>query len=116
MAVNTVNSYGKISVTNDSIALVVAHSVLDVYGVVALVTNKFSDSMRELFRRKYKPRGIKITTINDRINIDLQIILKYGVSINAVSDSVKKLVKYNVEQFTGMIVDSISINVVGVKV
>ena len=116
MAVNTVNSYGKISVTNDSIALVVAHSALDVYGVVALVTNKFTDSLRELFKKKYKPRGIKITTINDRIIIDLQIILKYGVSINAVADSVKRLVKYNVEMFTGMIVDSININVVGVKV
>ena len=46
MAVNTVNSYGKISVTNDSIALIVAHSALDVYGVVDLVTNKFSDSLR----------------------------------------------------------------------
>lgn len=116
MAVNTVNSYGKISVTNDSIALVVAHSALDVYGVVDLVTNKFTDSLRELFKKKYKPRGIKITTINDRIIIDLQIILKYGVSINAVADSVKRLVKYNVEMFTGMIVDSININVVGVKV
>lgn len=116
MAVNTVNSYGKISVTNDSIALIVAHSALDVYGVVDLVTNKFTDSLRELFKRKYKPRGIKITTINDRITIDLQIILKYGVSINAVADSVKRLVKYNVEMFTGMIVDAININVVGVKV
>ena len=116
MAVNTVNSYGKISVTNDSIALIVAHSALDVYGVVDLVTNKFSDSLREIFKKKYKPRGIKISTINDRIVIDLQIILKYGVSINAVADSVKRLVKYNVEQFTGMIVDSININVVGVKV
>jgi len=116
MAVNTVNSYGKISVTNESIALIVAHSALDVYGVVDLVTSKFSDSLRELFKRKYKPRGIKINTINDRIVIDLQIILKYGVSINAVAESVKRLVKYNVEQFTGMIVDSININVVGVKV
>ncbi len=116
MAVNTVNSYGKISVTNDSIALIVAHSALDVYGVVDLVTNKFSDSLRELFRKKYKPRGIKIKTINDRITIDLQIILKYGVSINAVAESVRRLVKYNVEQFTGMIVDTVNINVVGVKV
>ena len=116
MSVNTVNSYGKISVTNDSIALIVAHSALDVYGVVDLVTNKFSDSLRELFRKKYKPRGIKIKTINDRINIDLDIILKYGVSINAVAESVRRLVKYNVEQFTGMIVDTVNINVVGVKV
>ena len=116
MAVNTVNSYGKISVTDDSVALIVAHSALDVYGVVDLVTNKFTDSLRELFRKKYKPRGIKVSTINDRIVIDLDIILKYGVSINAVAESVRRLVKYNVEQFTGMLVDSVNINVVGVKV
>ena len=46
----------------------------------------------------------------------MQIILKYGVSINAVAESVRRSVKYNVEQFTGMIVDSVNINVVGVKV
>lgn len=116
MAVNTVNSYGKISVTDDSVALIVAHSALDVYGVVDLVTNKFTDSLREIFSKRYKPRGIKITTISDRIIIDLDIILKYGVSINAVAESVRRLVKYNVEQFTGMLVDSVNINVVGVKV
>ena len=116
MSVNTVNSYGKISVTDDSVALIVAHSALDVYGVVDLVSNKFTDSLREIFKKSYKPRGIKITTISDRINIDLDIILKYGVSINAVAESVRRVVKYNVEQFTGMLVDSININVVGVKV
>ncbi len=116
MSVNTVNSYGKISVTDDSVALIVAHSALDVYGVVDLVTNKFVDSLREVFKRNYKPKGIKITTISDRIIIDLDIILKYGVSINAVAESVRRLVKYNVEQFTGMLVDSVNINVVGVKV
>ena len=73
-------------------------------------------TIRELFKKSYKPRGIKITTISDRINIDLDIILKYGVSINAVAESVRRVVKYNVEQFTGMLVDSININVVGVKV
>ena len=116
MSVTTVNSYGKISVTENSIALIVAHSTLDVYGVVDLAGNKFSDSVRDLFKKAYKPRGIKISTISDRINIDLDIILKYGVSINAVAESVRCVVKYNVEQFSGMLVDSININVVGVKV
>lgn len=116
MSVTTVNSYGKISVTDNSIALIVAHSTLDVYGVIDLSGNKFSDSICDLFRKAHKPRGIKITTISDRINIDLDIILKYGVSINAVAESVRRVVKYNVEQFSGMLVDSININVVGVKV
>lgn len=116
MSVTTINSYGKISVTDDAVALIVAHSALDVYGVVDLASNKFIDSVRDLFKKTNKIRGIKITTISDRINIDLDIILKYGVSINAVAESVRRLIKYNVEQFTGMIVDSININVVGVKV
>ena len=118
MAVNTINSYGEISVTDESIALVVGQTALDCYGVVDLVSRKFSDAIKRMFKsKKYnKTRGIKILTIGDCIHIDLDIILKYGVSINAVAESVRRSVKYNVEQFTGMIVDSININVVGVRV
>ena len=116
MAVKTVNSYGNITVTDESIALVVGHTALECYGVVDLVARKFLDNLREMISKKTKSRGIKILTIGDRIHIDMQIILKYGVSINAVAESVRRSVKYNVEQFTGMIVDSVNINVVGVKV
>ena len=116
MSVNTINSYGKISVTGESIALVVGHTALECYGVVDLVGRKFGDSFKELVSKQRKSRGIKILTIGDRIHIDLDIILKYGVSISAVAESVRRSVKYNVEQFTGMIVDSININVVGVRV
>lgn len=116
MSVNTINSYGKISVTDNSIADVVAHTALECYGVVDLVSKKFKDALKELFSKTSSNRGISILTIGDRIHIDLQIILKYGVSINAVAESLRRSVKYNVEQFTGMIVDSVNINVVGVRV
>ena len=84
MSVNTINSYGKISVTDESIALVVGHTALECYGVVDLVARKFGDSFREVFNKQKKSRGIKILTIGDRIHIDLDIILKYGVNINVV--------------------------------
>lgn len=116
MAVSTENSNGTISITDESIALVVGHTALECYGVVDLVARSFFENVRELFNKRSKSRGIKILTIGDRIHIDLDIILKYGVSINAVAESVRRSVKYNVEQFTGMIVDSINISVIGVKV
>ena len=84
--------------------------------MVDLVSRKFKDALKEIFCKHCSTHGIKILTIGDRIHIDLQIILKYGVSINAVAESVRRSVKYNVEQFTGMIVDSVNINVVGVRV
>lgn len=116
MAVNTINAYGKILVTDEAIALVVGHTTLECYGVVDLVARKFFDNIRELFSKPSKSRGIKILTIGDRIHIDVDVILKYGVSINAVAESVRRSVKYNVEKFTGMIVDAVNINVVGVRV
>ena len=39
----------------------------------------------------------------------------YGVSINAVAESLKESVKYKVEKFTGMIVDTVNVNIIGVK-
>ena len=116
MAVSTENSYGNITINDESIANVVGHTALECYGVVDLVAKGFWDNVRELFKKRTKSRGIKILTIGDRIHIDLDIILKYGVSINAVAESVRRSVKYNVEQFTGMIVDAVNINVLGVKI
>ena len=49
------------------------------------------------------------------IFIDINVVIKYGVSINAVAESLKEGVKYKVERFTGMIVDTVDVNIIGVK-
>ena len=116
MSLNTINAYGKITVTDEAIALVAAHSTLECYGVVDLVAKKAKDVFLELVNKPSKTRGIKVLTIGDRISIDIDLLLKYGVSINAVAESVRRQVKYNVEKFTGMIVDAVNINVAGVRV
>ena len=75
------------------------------------------ESARELLNKSYKyARGVKIRANQNRIVIDLYVIFKYGVSINAVARSLKDTVKYNVEDFTGMIVDSVNVHVVGIHV
>ncbi|HEY8420002.1 MAG TPA: Asp23/Gls24 family envelope stress response protein [Clostridia bacterium] len=116
MSVHTTNAYGKISVTEEAIAQVAGYTALDCYGIVDLVPKRLSDHIAELFKRRSVSKGVKVITNGDRIFIDLYVILKYGVSIEAVAESIKKSVKYNVEKFTGMVVDSLNVNVVGVKV
>ena len=56
-----------------------------------------------------------VITDGDRIFIDVYVVIKFGVSINAVAESLKESVKYRVEKFTGMIVDTVNVNIVGVK-
>lgn len=115
MSVNTSNAYGKISISDLAIAKVASHTAMESYGIVEMVSRRFTDSLAELFKKDIGGRGIKVTTSGNRIYIDVYVVVKYGVSINAVAESLKESVKYRVEKFTGMIVDTVNVNVIGVK-
>ena len=116
MSVTTTNYYGKIYIADDAIASIAASAALDCYGVIDLVSKRFSDNVADLFKKQQLVKGVKVITSGNRIFIDLFVVLKYGVSISAVADSLRKAVKYKVEEFSGMIVDTVNVNVVGVRV
>ncbi len=114
MSVNTNNIYGKISISDEAIAMVAEYAALDCYGIVEMVNKRFTDSLSGILKKGGVP-GVKVVTEGDRIYIDLYVIVKFGVSISAVADSLKQTVNYKVEKFTGMLVDTVNVNVVGVK-
>jgi len=116
LTVDTNNYYGNISISDDAIRVVAGYAAIDCYGVVDLVSKSIKDSANELMKRNSYSKGVKINNIENRIYIDIYCIMKYGVSISAVSESLKKSVKYSVEDFTGMIVESVNVHVVGVRV
>ncbi|MCD8372165.1 MAG: Asp23/Gls24 family envelope stress response protein [Clostridia bacterium] len=115
MSVNTSNVYGKISISDKVLEKVAAFAALDCYGIVDLVPRRFKDSVAYLLKKQSGAKGIKVVTNGDRIFIDVYVIVKYGVSINAVAEALKEGVKYKVERFSGMIVDSVNVNIMGVK-
>lgn len=116
LTVDTNNYYGNISISDNSIRVVAGFAALDCYGVVDLVSRSIVDIARELVKKESFSKGIKIHHIDNRIYIDVYCILKYGVSISAVAESLRKAVKYSVENFTGMLVDAVNVHVVGVRV
>ncbi len=116
MTVDTNNYYGNISISDNAIRTVAGFVALECYGVVDLVSKNFKDSARELLRKEHYSKGITLSHIDNRLFIDIHCILKYGVSVSAVAESLKKSIKYSVESFTGMIVDTVNVHVVGVCV
>ena len=111
MSVNTNNAYGKISISDLAIAKVASHTAMESYGIVEMVSRRFTYSLK----KDSAGKGIKVTTSGNRIYVDVYVIMKYGVSINAVAESLKEAIKYKVEVFTGMIVDTVNVNVLGIK-
>ena len=51
MAVKTVNSYGKISISDDAIEMIAGSTALECYGVVDLVPKRLSDSFAAVFKK-----------------------------------------------------------------
>ncbi len=115
MSVTTNNAFGKISISDLAIAKVASNTAMESYGIVELVSRRFTDTLAQMLKKDVSGKGIKVTTSGNRIYIDVYVIIKYGVSINAVAESLKEAIKYKVEGFTGMIVDTVNVNVIGVK-
>ncbi len=115
MSVSTSNAYGKISISDLAIAKVASQAAVESYGIVDTVARRFSDTIAELLKKDAGGKGVKVATQGNRIFIDVFVIIKYGVSIEAVAESLKESIKYKVENFTGMIVDTVNVNVVGLK-
>lgn len=115
MALNTSNIYGNITISDDAVAMLINKVALECYGVVELASRRLSDSLLELFNRVPVTKGVKLVTMDNRVFVDLYVILKDGVKREAVVESLKSAVQYHVEHLTGMRVKSVNIHIVGVK-
>ena len=113
MAVKTSNAYGKISVSDDAVVMIAHKVAMECPGVVDLVSRRVTDSIASLFRSTSNTKGVKVTCVDHNIYIDVYAQIKEGVSPIAVTDSLKSLVKYSVEEFTGMVVKVVNVNIVG---
>lgn len=115
MSVKTNNIYGKIVISDKTIARFIEHVAMDCYGIVEFSAKNLFDYLIDLLMGSSGTKGVKVHSIGDRIFIDVSVIVKYGVSIKAVVEALKESLKYKVERFTGMIVDTINVKVMGVK-
>ena len=117
MLSKTTNAYGDITITENSIARVVFNCTKECYGVLDLESASFFDRFRECICKSYKQiRGVKVKAHNNRINIKVSVVLKYAVSIPAVAKNIKDGIKYNVEDFTGMIVDHVYVHIKEIRI
>lgn len=116
MALSTSNKYGHISISDEAVAIIVSHAASECYGVVELVSRRFSDNLAKIFNKQTYGKGVKVVTNDNVAHIDIYVILKLGVNVEAVRESLIKAVKYSVEKYTGMRVKSVNVNVLGVRV
>ena len=90
---------------------------MECYGVVGMVSKNASEGFWELMRVENLSKGVKITlTEDDRLNIELFVMVEYGTKISVIANNIIQKVKYSLENFTGLKVSAITVNVQAVRV
>lgn len=107
---------GQILIENEVLAEYAGSAAVESFGVVGMASVSMKDGFVKLLRRDSISHGVNVIIENNRIFIDLHIIVAYGISISAVAENLISNVKYKVEEFTGMKIEKINVLVEGVRV
>lgn len=107
---------GVVTVNDDVIVRVAGYAALDCYGIVGMASKRSTDGIVQLMGRENLGRGVKIKPSSDRVDIDLFIVVEYGISISAVADAIIETVKYKVEHLTGVPVGRVNVFVEDIRV
>lgn len=107
---------GLVEIAESAIVSVIRDSVLSCYGVVDLGPRPSQSALRRRLRRNDPSRGIEIEKTDDRLVIDLSIVVEYGTPIFTVAQNVMQTVKFRVEHLLDLTVERVNVNVDGLRV
>lgn len=98
----------KIEISDPAIVSIVEEAATSVEGVYSLHGELLS-TLSSLFRRRRGTSGIKITSEDDQINLDLHLVVEFGSFIPAIVSEVKEKVRKGLEGTTPLKIKDINI-------
>ncbi|CAM3947885.1 Asp23/Gls24 family envelope stress response protein [Paenibacillus alkaliterrae] len=108
---------GSIHITDHCIATLAGSAAMDCYGLVGMASRKqLKDGIAELLGRENFTRGVEVRRENEKLHIDLYIIVSYGTKISEVAHNIQSKVKYVLNDVIGLQVEEVHIFVQDVRV
>lgn len=107
---------GLVTVNDEVLVRVAGYAALDCYGIVGMASKRSTDGIVQLMGRENLGRGVKVRQNGEKVDIDLFIIVEYGISIAEVCKTIVETVRYKLESMTGVKVRRVNISVEGVRV
>jgi uncharacterized alkaline shock family protein YloU len=106
---------GTIFISPNAVATVAYHATLQSYGVVGLAAKNFAEGLAATITRE-PARGISVHYDGEEVDIDIHIIIEYGMRITSVAESVANSVRFQVEKALGMPVRNVNVHIQGLRV
>ena len=110
------NDLGQITISEDVLLKVAGYAALECYGIVAMSSKRAKDGLVQWLGRENLSKGVQLKLVDDMLDVDLFIIVEYGISIAEVCKTIVETVRYKLESMTGVKVRRVNISVEGVRV
>ncbi len=106
---------GSIKISDEVIATIASVAVMEVEGVCGLAGGSIAGEIVQKFGKKNATKGIKISSVDSEITIDISLCIKYGTRIPEIAWEVQENVKKSVESMSGQNVSKVNIHISGVE-
>jgi len=110
------NELGKIVIDEEVIAKTAGLAVMECYGLVGMSSRSMQDGLADLLGWDNISKGVGVDISEEKVHLNLNIIVEYGTNIHEVAHNVMERVRYTLENKVGIEVVTIDVNVRGVRV
>ncbi|MBR6902974.1 MAG: Asp23/Gls24 family envelope stress response protein [Clostridia bacterium] len=107
---------GTITITEQFLSKLIGFEVTSCFGVVGMVPSGSKQKIMGVFSKEPTlDTGVKVSGDASAIDVEIHIVVTYGMNINAIAGSITEKVKYTVKEITGINVNRVSVMVDGIK-
>ncbi|MFN0156397.1 MAG: Asp23/Gls24 family envelope stress response protein [Gaiella sp.] len=97
--------FGKISISRAALERFVWEIVAESYGIVDMA------GRRPLTPRGRARRGVDVRDSSEGIEIEIEIVVEFGLNLAEVAEAVRERVSYEVERHTGRTVSRVEVRI-----
>jgi uncharacterized alkaline shock family protein YloU len=107
---------GRVEVSPTAIASLASQAALECYGLVGMATKDLASGIVEILQPASHRRGVGVHIGDDRIAIDLYVVIEYGTRIATVARNIQSGVKYTLERALGVPVAAVNVHVQDLRI
>ena len=112
--VYNIEDVGQVQIADEVVAVIAGLAATEVEGVAKMSGNITNEIISKL-RMKKLSKGVKVTITGTQVDVTLNLVLSYGVSIPKTSQEVQDKVKSAIETMTGLTVSEVNIRIAGIQ-
>ena len=112
--VYNIEDVGQVQIADEVVAVIAGLAATEVEGVAKMSGNITNEIESKLGMKKLS-KGVKVTITGTQVDVTLNLVLSYGVSIPKTSQEVQDKVKSAIETMTGLTVSEVNIRIAGIQ-